>query len=249
MRKLDRLLILSIAALVVYFVLSLFVVDLVSPSILVYNWILDFGLVFGYFGAFVVALLGNATFLVPIPYMIITFILGGLTGTSGQFLFDPFIVGIIAGFGATIGEMTGYLLGYGGSKFIEEGQRDAFSKYIDEHPRATPLLVWFLAITPVPDDFVILPLGAAKYPWWKVAIPQYIGKSMFMIFAAWLGRVSYQTIGDFITNYDPTSIASRVVEVLALLALIAALYLMLRIDWKKRITVGREEEVQLNETS
>jgi len=241
MRKLDRLLILSLTALAVYFVFSLIVVDLVSPSIMVYNWILNFGLVFGYFGAFVVALLGNATFLVPIPYMIITFILGGLTDTSGQFLFDPILVGLIAGLGATIGEMTGYLLGYGGSRFIEEGQRDAFSKYIEEHPKATPFLIWFLAISPLPDDFVILPLGAAKYPWWKVAIPQYIGKSMFMIVAAWLGRISYQSIGDFITSYDPTSIASRGLEVFALLALIVALYLMLRIDWKKRIIIPTEK--------
>lgn len=242
MRKLDRLLIISLTALAVYFILSLIVVDLASPSIMVYNWILGFGLVFGYLGAFLVAFLGNATFLIPIPYMIITFILGGLTDTSGQFLFDPIMVGLIAGMGATIGEMTGYLLGYGGSRFIEEGQRNAFSKYIEEHPRATPFLVWFLAISPLPDDFVILPLGAAKYPWWKVAIPQYVGKSMFMIFAAWLGRMSYQTLGDFINSYDPTSIASRGLEVFALFSLIIALYLMLRIDWKKRVTVLMEEE-------
>lgn len=242
MRKLDRLLILSISALAVYFVLSFVIADLASPSIMVYNWILELSLMFGYVGAFVVALLGNATFLVPIPYMIITFILGGLTNTSGQFLFDPLAVGIIAGLGATIGEMTGYLLGYGGSRFIEESQRNAFSIYIEEHPRATPFLVWFLAVSPLPDDFVILPLGAAKYPWWKVAIPQFIGKSMFMILAAWLGRISFETIGGLINSYDPTSIASRGLEVLALLSLVVALYLMLRIDWEKKITITKDME-------
>ena len=242
MRKLDRLLILSVTALAVYFVLSLFVVDLASPSTMVYNWMLDLSMAFGYFGAFLVALLGNATFLIPIPYMIITFILGGLIGTTGQFLFDPIAVGLVAGLGATIGEMTGYLLGYGGSRFIEEGQRNAFSQYIDEHPRATPFLVWFLAISPVPDDFVILPLGAAKYSWWKVAIPQFVGKSMFMILAAWLGRISFDTIGNLIINYDPSSIVNRGIEVLALLSLIVALWLMLRIDWEKMITINGEKE-------
>jgi len=242
MRKLDRILIISITVLVVYFVLSLFIVDLSSPTIMVYNWILNYALLFSYFGAFIVAFLGNATFLIPIPYMIITFILGGLIDTAGHFLFDPILVGLIAGLGATIGEMTGYLLGYGGGKFIEEGQRHAFSEYIEEHPRATPLIVWFLAISPVPDDFFILPLGAAKYPWWKVAIPQYIGKSMFMIATAWLGRISYQTIGDFIAFYDPTSIVSRGLEVVALLSLVIALYLIMHIDWKKRVSIPKEEE-------
>ena len=243
MRKLDRLLIVSLMALAVYFVLSLIVPGLASPSVMIYEWILDISMVFGYVGAFIVAFLGNITYLVPIPYMIITFILGGLTNTSGQFLFDPIAVGLIAGMGATIGEMTGYLLGYGGSRFIDEEQRNAFSKYIDEHPRATPFLVWFLAISPLPDDFVIIPLGAAKYPWWKVAIPQFIGKSMFMILAAWLGRISFETIGTFMATYDPTSIATRGIEVLALLSLIVALYLMLRIDWQKMITINGDEEV------
>ncbi|MBE0525577.1 MAG: hypothetical protein IH631_01450, partial [Candidatus Thorarchaeota archaeon] len=97
--------------------------------------------------------------------------------------------------------------------------------------------------SPLPDDFVILPLGAAKYPWWKVAIPQFVGKSMFMIIAAWLGRLSYDTIGSFMTNYDPTSIANRGIEILALLSLIGALYLMLRIDWKKMVTINEERVV------
>ncbi|MGY5859667.1 MAG: VTT domain-containing protein [Candidatus Thorarchaeota archaeon] len=240
MRKLDKLLITSLVALAVYFVLSIFFVEMASPSIVIYNWILDVSLVFGYLGAFIVAFLGNATFLIPIPYMITTFILGGLVDSTDQFLFDPILVGLIAGLGATIGEMTGYLLGYGGSRFIEEGQRNAFSKYIEERPRATPFLVWFLAISPLPDDFVIMPLGAAKYPWWKVAIPQFIGKSMFMILAAWLGRISYATIGDFVTSYDPSSIVSRGMEVLVLLGLIITLYLLIRIDWQKMVAVKEE---------
>ncbi|MGY5870944.1 MAG: VTT domain-containing protein [Candidatus Thorarchaeota archaeon] len=243
MRKSDKLLIASIVSLAVYFVLSLVIIDLASPSIMIYNWMLEFSLIFGYLGAFIVAFLGNATFLIPIPYMIITFILGGLTTTTGQFLFDPVAVGLVAGLGATIGEMTGYLLGYGGSRLIDEGQRNAFSKYINEHPRVTPFLIWFLAISPLPDDFIILPLGAAKYPWWKVAIPQFIGKSMFMIVAAWFGRISFETIGSLMSNYDPTSIANRVIEVLALLSLIVALYLIIRIDWKKMVTFNGEEEV------
>ena len=63
MRKSDRLLIVSISSLVVYFVLSLFIIDLASPSIMVYNWILDIGFLLGYPGAFIVAFIGNSTFL------------------------------------------------------------------------------------------------------------------------------------------------------------------------------------------
>jgi membrane protein YqaA with SNARE-associated domain len=240
MRKSDILLIASITSLAVYFVLSILFLDLASPSIVVYHWMLDLSLVLGYGGAFFVSLVGNATVLFPIPYMIITYILGGVTNTSGHFIFDPWIVGIMAGLGATLGEMTGYILGYGGGRLIEESQRNSFSEYIKRHPRATPFVIWFLAITPLPDDVLVLPLGAAKYPWWKVIIPQIIGKSMFMIAVAFFGRISFETIGDVINSYDPTSIVSRGIEVIALLSVIVAIYLLVRIDWNK--VVAREEE-------
>lgn len=246
MRKSDRLLIISLTALVVYFVLSLIIPDFASPIIIAYNWLLEISKVLGYFGAFIVSFLGNASFLFPIPYMMITFVLGGFTDSNtGLFLFDPWLVGIISGLGATLGEMTGWLLGYGGGQLIDDTQRNAFSDYIDSHPRATPFVVWVLAVTPIPDDFLIVPLGAAKYPWWKVVIPQFIGKSMFMIIAAWAGRFSLGFFEFLLGN--PASITSRSIEILALLLLIIGLYMLVRIDWKKMIP-QKHVEVVSNET-
>jgi membrane protein YqaA with SNARE-associated domain len=243
MRKSDKLLIISLASLAVYFVLSITIPSFTSPFIIAYNWLLEISKVMGYFGPFIVSFLGNASFLFPIPYMMVTFFVGGfIDPNTGLFLFDPFLVGIISGLGATLGEMLGWLLGYGGGQFIEENQRTAFSDYIETHPNATPIMIWFLAITPVPDDFLIVPLGAAKYPWWKVAIPQFIGKSMFMIMAAWAGRLSLGFFEIFLGN--PASITSKTIEVLAILLLILGLYVLVRIDWKKMITKGQAEDSQ-----
>ncbi len=244
MRNSDRLLIVSVTLLTVYFVLSVIIPDLTSPIVIVYNWFLDMSLVFGYLGAFLISFIGNLIVLFPIPYMLASFFLGGLTHEiTGQFLFNPWLVGIISGLGATFGEMTSYLFGYGGRRLVDESQRNSFRDYIDNHPRATPFFIWFLAISPIPDDFLIIPLGAAKYPWWKVAIPQFIGKSMFMIAAAWLGRISLGVIGDLQWSTNPASIESRFIEFLALLTLIIGLYVLVRIDWKKMITKEGEEEV------
>ena len=121
MRNLDRLFIISLALLAVYFILSLIVPDLTSPITVVYDWAFDMSMALGYFGAFIISFVGNTTILFPIPYMLFPFVLGGLTdNTTGQFLFDPLIIGIISGFGAMLGEMTGYLIGYGGGQLIEE---------------------------------------------------------------------------------------------------------------------------------
>lgn len=247
MRNADRLLIVSIALLAVYYIVSILVPDLTSPIIVIYDWLFDMSMLLGYLGAFIISFIGNTTILFPIPYMIFPFILGGLIdNNTGQFLFDPWIIGIVAGLGAMLGEMTGYLIGYGGGQLIEENQRNSFRNYIENHPRATPLVIWFLAVSPIPDDFLIIPLGAAKYSWWKVAIPQFIGKSMFMIAAAWAGRFSLVFIEDLLGN--STSITSRTIEVLALLSLILGLYFLARYDWNKLMTKNSEETSLANET-
>lgn len=244
MRKSDILLLISLVALMLYFFLSMIIPNLVSPIVIIYNLLLDVSLALGYLGDFLVSFLGNATVLIPFPYMGVTFILGGLTDEiTGEFLFDPWLVGFLSGLGAVFGEMTGYLIGYGGGQLIDKNQRDAFGNFADEHPRAIPFLLWFLAATPIPDDVLILPLGAARYPWWKVMIPQFIGKTMFMTFVAWSGRVGLSIIGTLIGSTDPSSIVSRGVEVASVFLVVLAIYVLVRIDWKKIVSSKFHEEV------
>jgi membrane protein YqaA with SNARE-associated domain len=237
MRKSDILLLASIVALLLYFILSILIPNFVSPIVIIYNWLLDISLLFGYFGNFLISFLGNATILIPFPYMVVTFILGGLTNQiTSEFLFDPWLVGLLSGLGATLGEMTGYIIGYTGGQLIDKNQRNSFGEYMNEHPRATPLVVWFLAVTPLPDDVLIIPLGAAKYPWWKVMIPQFIGKTMFMTFIAWSGRIGLDIVGSLIGSTDPSSLVSRCVEIASIFLIVLAIYVLVRIDWTKMVS-------------
>ena len=134
------------------------------------------------------------------------------TDENGLFLFDPWIIGLLAGLGATVGEAIGYFLGYVGNKFVEENQVNQFHTLIQKHPKLTPLVLWFLAATPIPDDVVIIPLGIAKYPFWKVCVPQFIGKTMFLTGVAWAGRLSLDLIEGFLFG-DPTNPVSKSIEV------------------------------------
>ena len=237
MRRSEKLLILSVVFLSIYLLVGILYPNLVSPFAVVYNLLLDFSLVLGYPGALIISFLGNATILLPFPYIGVPFILGGLTDeVTSAFVFDPWMIGFIAGFGAMIGEMTGYFIGYGGGQLIDQDQRNGFKMFIEFHPRATPIVLWFLAATPIPDDFLIVPLGAARYPWWKVAIPQFIGKTMFMMVITWAGRIGLEFVGTLFGGTDPLSPLSRVIEVTALLFVIVAIYLLVSIDWSKFMT-------------
>ncbi|MBN2229270.1 MAG: VTT domain-containing protein [Candidatus Thorarchaeota archaeon] len=241
MRRADKFLLLAIISLAAYFVISIIIPGIASPIVLVYNWFLDFSLLLGYSGDLLISFIGNATVLFPFPYMGVTFILGGLTDEmTGQFLFDPWLVGLLSGFGAMLGEMISYFVGYGGGQLIEENQRDAFRKYVERHPKATPFVLWFLAVTPFPDDVLIVPLGAARYPWWKVMMPQFLGKTMFMIGVAWSGRIGLDFIGSLIGSTDPTSIISRAIEVSSVLLIIIAIYFLVTINWS--MLIPKEED-------
>jgi membrane protein YqaA with SNARE-associated domain len=236
MRRSDQLLILSIAGISVYFVLGLILPELTSPFAVAYNILLDLSLLFGYSGALIIAFVGNATVLFPFPYIGVPFILGGLADeATSLFLFDPWLIGIAAGLGAILGEMTGYFIGYGGGKLIDQEQTSSFKSFIESHPRATPLLIWFLAATPIPDDVLIVPLGVARYSWWKVALPQFVGKTMFMWGIAWAGRFGLSIIESIFGGTDPMNLFSRTLEVAALLSVIIAVYLLVRIDWNRLI--------------
>jgi membrane protein YqaA with SNARE-associated domain len=242
MRRSDFIVIACISFLIIYWMLSLFLGDLNSPVIALYDWIIETSLLLGYPGTLFVSFFGNATIIFPFPYIGLPFILGGLRDIeSGAFLFDPWIVGFLSGLGAIIGEMTGYYIGYGGSHFIEEEKMNRFRAFIERYPQTTPLVIWLLAVTPSPDDVLIVPLGAIRYTWWKVFIPGFIGKTMLLTGVAWAGRFGLDWIAAFVNSTGSGNIISLSIEILGLLIIIVFLYLVIRIDWKNFRTTSKTE--------
>ena len=71
--------------------------------------------VYGYPGIFLISLLSNATILVPLPGVMIT--------SAMAMVFSPFWVAIASGAGAALGELSGYLVGFGGQPMLEKSER------------------------------------------------------------------------------------------------------------------------------
>src|SRR5512136_468532 len=59
---------------------------------------------------FAVSVISSATLFLPVPGLAITTLVGSLL--------NPVTVGIVAGIGQTLGEMTGYLAGYSGQGLV-----------------------------------------------------------------------------------------------------------------------------------
>ncbi len=135
---------------------------------------------FSYIGIFLASLIGNATILFPVPSHLIVF-------GSGLFL-DPLLVGISAGLGAALGELTGYFIGRGASGIIEKKEKfNRIKRKLGFLSRwMFPVIVIFAA-TPLPTDVVGIYCGSVRYSWWKFLLACVIGKTFLFVLIAETG--------------------------------------------------------------
>ncbi|MHA2213127.1 MAG: hypothetical protein ACW992_08205, partial [Candidatus Thorarchaeota archaeon] len=90
----------------------------------------------------------------------------------------------------------------------------------------------------LPDDPLIVPLGAAKYPWWKIAIPSLIGKTLMLLGVAWAGFFGMDFVADLLGGGVAETFTSKTIEIAVLAVLVLAIYALVRIDWS-RLTRGK----------
>ena len=233
MRTADRVFIVAMILILVYWINLLLIPGLVSPLTLLFDWMTQTSILLGYPGTFLASFLGSASVVIEVPFAGVPFVMGGLTIGPEQFTFDPWLLGIFSGIGATIGDMTSYALGYGGRRFVDEASKSGFSQFIENHPRATPLAVFVLASTPLPVDPALVSLGVAKYSLWKLFLPCLAGEVIFLTGVSWAGRLSMGWIVELLGIGGPTTPASITLEVLSIIILIVSVYAVVRFDWTK----------------
>jgi uncharacterized membrane protein YdjX (TVP38/TMEM64 family) len=138
----------------------------------------------GYPGIFIAALLSNATILFPAPGGFLVYTMGGMTG-----LFNPFWVGMAAGTGGAIGEMSGYIAGLSGQAVIER---------MDVYERIAPYIRKYggwaiLVVSAFPNPFFDLAgvaAGALKMPFWNFFLAVWGGTTIKMLLFAYAGALS-----------------------------------------------------------
>jgi len=133
---------------------------------------------YGYVGVFLISILANATIIIPAPGILI------VMGMAVKF--NPLLVATIAGFGATIGELSGYLAGFSGQGIIENQLR--YEQVVKWMEKNGPLTITILAFIPNPlFDVAGMIAGAFRMPVLKFLFFALIGKLLKMILVAYLG--------------------------------------------------------------
>jgi membrane protein YqaA with SNARE-associated domain len=175
----------------------------------------------GYFGIFLLSLVGAMSIFVPIPYTLVIFWLG-------NYGWDPLLLMIAGGFGSAIGELSGYVLGYYGRKIVSQERLRKMSYLIKAFGRYLPLAIFFFAFTPLPDDLLFIPLGILKYKLFKVFIPSFLGKLLMCFTVAHLGKIGANFI---LLIFGEAS--SWIGSVILFVLLIIALVILFKVDWEK----------------
>jgi len=144
---------------------------------------------FGYPGIFLIALLANATILLPAPGAAIIYAMGAV--------FNPWLVGLAAGSGGAIGELSGYLAGFSGQAMIERTDiYDRIKPWVDKYGG------WaILVLSAIPNplfDVAGVAAGIAKMPIQTFLFFVWVGQLIKMTMFAMAGKYSIEWFANFI---------------------------------------------------
>ena len=201
----------------------------------------NLALQYGYLGIFLISLLGATSVFIPIPSSVVIFVLGGLASDTGGWMFEPLWIAVAAGIGAAVGELSGYLIGFGGRRVIGERYKKKMDILMRLFKRFGPVIIFVFALTPLPDDLLFIPLGVMRYSLVSAFIPALFGKFVSNLIIAYAGRFSVGIIKD-VFGVEGEGAAALVGIILALVLLIVVFIMMFKVDWEKRA------EKYLNET-
>jgi len=136
---------------------------------------------YGYPGIFLIALLANATVFLPAPGVAIVFAMGSI--------FNPLGVALAAGTGGALGELTGYLAGFGGQAVVE--RTDLYHRirpWVQRYGGWTILV--FSAIPNPFFDVAGIAAGTTKMPLWQFLLFCTAGQIIKMATFAYAGAYS-----------------------------------------------------------
>ena len=143
---------------------------------------------YGYLGAFMISLIGNATILLlpaaVLPMLsAIGVILYPVTGPVG-----PIMVGLVGGVGAGIGEISGYMAGYSGRGVV--GNNKMYLRLVGWMRRWGALAVFIPSLVPFIFDLAGIAAGVLRFPLWKFFLICWLGRtlnyvSVVLLVAVW----------------------------------------------------------------
>lgn len=146
----------------------------------------------GYWAILVLSFIGGLSTFITVPYhfVLMTLAAGGL---------NPFLLGTIATLGQGCGDATSYALGYSAGqaapRFLQTWV-DWLLAWSERRPywKVALAVTLYGSVSPLSNDFILIPMGLARYPFLKIFVPLEIGNLFFNVGAGLVGAYGLASI-------------------------------------------------------
>jgi len=140
---------------------------------------------YGYLGAFLVSLISSATVILPVPGLVVLFALGASL--------NPVLVALAGAVGGIFGEVTGFMVGYGGREVVQDSRM--YVRVEKWMKRWGAWAIFAFAAVPLPVfDVAGVVAGALGYPLWKFLLIGWVGKSIKYVILVVLGAWGWEAV-------------------------------------------------------
>jgi len=141
----------------------------------------------GYLGCFVISVLTNGTFILPVFGNVITFSLGGVL--------NPAIVGAVAGIGEAIGATGAYFTGYAGRGLFRDRNSGIYLRFNNIIERHGSKAIFFISavLSPLFYPFAVF-LGTVRFGWVRFFLATWAGRTAKSMVLAYLGYFGLRSI-------------------------------------------------------
>jgi len=134
---------------------------------------------YGYPGAFLVSLIGNASVFLFLGTVLPVLVSIGTILYPANGLLGPVGVGLAGGVGAAIGEIAGYIIGYSGRKIVDKSEK--YGWLVSRVRRKGALAVFVLSLFPIVFDVVAIAAGALRIPLWQYVLAVWLGRTILYV--------------------------------------------------------------------
>jgi len=126
-----------------------------------------------------------ATVFLPAPGTAVVFTMGAI--------FNPLIVALVAGVGAALGELTGYLVGFSSQPVIEHA--GIYQRMVSWLTKYGSIAIFVFSAIPNPFfDLTGLAAGALKMPVYKFLFWSWAGETLKMLVISYAGSSSLNSL-------------------------------------------------------
>ena len=150
---------------------------------------------FGLPGLLIASIIVNATVFIVVPIVELAVI-----GLAAAQVYPPWLLGIVAGLGAGLGELTGYFVGSQGRNLVqhfsakETGIMHRVQQMLSTHRWKGTATIFILASIPFPFDVIGVAAGLAKFPLPNFFLAATAGKMLRFTVLAYAALWGFTTI-------------------------------------------------------